>query len=114
MSTTVLADISTLPTLLEAVMIGCFGIAWPIANLRMLRSGRAEGKGVLFTMIIFCGYLAGVVAKLLPMSAGHALQPVFWLYAINTASVGANLVLQWQLGRRATAATAARVVAQAA
>ena len=113
MNTTVLVDISTLQSLIEAVMIGCFGIAWPVANLRMLRSGRAEVKGVLFTMSI-CGYLAGVVAKLLPMSEGHALQPVFWLYAINTASVGANQVLQWQLGRRATAATAAGAAAQAA
>ena len=45
-----------------------------------------------------------LVAKLLLASSGHGLQPVVWLYALNIVSVGANLVLQWQLGRRASAA----------
>ena len=34
--------------------------------------------------------MAGALAKL-------AL--VFWLYALNTVSVGGNLLLQWRLGR---------------
>ena len=29
------------PMLLEAMMLFCFGIAWPVANLRMLRTRRA-------------------------------------------------------------------------
>ena len=82
-ATTFLANPGMLPTLLEAVMIGCFGIAWPIANLRMLRTGRAEGKGLAFTTIILCGYVAGLVAKLLLASSGHGLQPVVWLCCVR-------------------------------
>ena len=85
--------------LLEAVMLICFGIAWPLANLRMLRTGRAEGKGMAFTAIILCGYIAGALAKLTWASSAHSLPAVFWLYVLNTVSVAGNLLLQWQLGR---------------
>jgi hypothetical protein len=97
MSLTHLAEPNMLATLLEAAMLICFGVAWPLANLRMIRSGRAEGKGAAFTAIILCGYVAGALAKLALATSGHALAPVFWLYALNTVSVGLNLVLQWRL-----------------
>jgi len=100
MTLTHLADPTVTATLLEAAMLICFGIAWPLANLRMIRSGRVEGKGSVFTAIILCGYVAGAVAKLVLARSGHSLPPVFWLYALNTVSVGLNLVLQWRLGIR--------------
>lgn len=99
MNPTALADPTLLPALLEALMILCFGVAWPVANLRMLRTGRPEGKGVAFTSIVLCGYVAGALAKLVLASDGQPLAAVFWLYALNTASVATNLVLQWHLGR---------------
>jgi hypothetical protein len=80
-------------------MLTCFGLAWPMANLRMLRTSRAEGKGLSFTLIIFCGYLAGAAAKIALSTTTTPLAPVFWLYALNATSVGINLVLQWHLGR---------------
>lgn len=83
--------------LLEGTMLICFGLAWPVANLRMLRSRRPEGKGLPFTFIVLGGYLCGMSAKLLLWMAGQALQPVFWLYALNTGSVAFNLFLQWRL-----------------
>ena len=49
MSLNHLADPTPLPTLLEAGMLNCFGIAWPLANLRMVPSGRVQGKGPAFT-----------------------------------------------------------------
>ena len=100
MSHTVLAQANLLPMLLEAVMLICFGIAWPLANLRMLRTGCVEGKGMAFTAIILCGYVAGALAKLAWAASAHALPLVFWLYVLNTISVGANLLLQWRLGSR--------------
>ena len=103
MSLTFLADPTLLATLLEGTMLICFGVAWPLANLRMLRSGRAEGKGLVFTAIILCGYVADALAKLALSSHGHTLPPVFWLYALNTVSVGGNLLLQWRLRRRPAA-----------
>lgn len=100
MSLSLLVEPSMLAVLLEAVMLICFGVAWPLTNLRMLRSGRAEGKGMAFTTIILCGYIAGAVAKLAGATSAQTLPLVFWLYVLNTVSVGSNLLLQWRLGSR--------------
>lgn len=86
-----------LPMVLEGTMLACFGLAWPLANVRMLRSGRPEGKGLGFTLVILAGYLSGATAKLVLAVGGPHLAPVFWLYALNAASVGLNLFLQWHL-----------------
>jgi hypothetical protein len=100
MSLTLLAQPNVLAMLLEAVMLICFGIAWPLANLRMLRTGRVEGKDMAFTAIILCGYVAGALAKLAWATSAHTLPLVFWLYVLNTLSVGGNLLLQWRMGGR--------------
>lgn len=94
------ADPTLLPTLLEAAMLLCLGTAWPLANLRMLRNRRAEGLGPHFTGLILVGYFAGALAKLALAGPGAPLAPVFWLYVLNSASVGINLALQCLLARR--------------
>ena len=100
MTLTHLGEPNMVTMLLEATMLVCFGVAWPLANLRMIRSRHVEGKGMVFTMMILCGYVAGALAKLALATTGHALPAVFWLYVLNTVSVGLNLVLQWLLGSR--------------
>jgi hypothetical protein len=95
---TLISDAITTPMVLEAIMLTCFGLAWPMANFRMLRTRRAEGKGLGFTLVILCGYLAGASAKLVLASDGASLAPVFWLYLFNGCSVGTNLALQWHYG----------------
>ncbi len=87
------------PELLEAVMLLCFGLAWPLGALRMFRSRRPEGRGLMFTLIILAGYACGVLSKLLAAEADGALAPVFWLYLLNALSVAANATLQWHLSR---------------
>jgi len=101
MNLTHLTDAAVLPMLLEAAMLICFGIAWPMANLQLLRTRRPDGKSPVFAFIILCGYLIGAAAKLLATTHGAALAPVFWLYLLNAASVSMNLSLQWWFGRRA-------------
>ena len=85
---------------LEAVMLVCFGVAWPCASLRILRTGRAQSNGLGFTLVILCGYLFGASSKMLVALRGAELAPVFWLYAVNALSVAVNLGLQLQYGRR--------------
>ncbi len=91
------------PMLFEATMLLCFGLAWPIATVRMLRTGRSEGKGLPFTWIIWVGYLAGAASKIVTLDTPDVpLAPVFWLYVLNSFTVGFNGCLQWYLSRRAT------------
>lgn len=80
-----------LPQLLEGSMLLSFGIAWPLTTLKMLRSGRPEGKSLGFTLIIWCGYLCGLSAKLIVAATQHsALPPVVWLYLLNSVTVGTH------------------------
>lgn len=83
----------------EALMLICFGLAWPLANLRILRRRCPEGKGMTFTLIILIGYVAGALAKWPSISGLDLLPGVFWLYLANGGSVALNLYLQWHFGR---------------
>lgn len=98
----------TAALILEAAMLICFGLAWPLANLRMLRLRRPEGKGLGFTTVILTGYLSGASAKLLLAGHGGELAPVFWLYVVNAAAVASNLALQWHFARVALRPVAVR------
>ncbi len=101
---------SSIPQVLEAMMLVCFGVAWPLANLRMLRTRRAEGKGLPFTLVILTGYACGALAKAVGLVGGAALAPVFWLYLLNLGSVGLNLFLQWRYRRRAERSSTAAMI----
>ena len=85
-------------------MLLCFGLAWPLATLKRLRCKSAQGRNLGFTFIILGGYLAGVVSKLLGLHSGASLPPVFWLYVLDSLSVGVNAALQSALrsARRAS------------
>lgn len=93
-------DTHPLVSILEAAMLTCFGFAWPVSCLRMLHLRSAEGRGLVPTALVLCGYCAGIGAKLcLALSTG-SVPLVLWLYLLNATSVAVNLVLQWHFGRR--------------
>lgn len=101
----------TLQASFEALMLVCFGLAWPLANLRMLRRRCPEGKGLAFTLIILIGYIAGALAKWPSISGLDLLPGVFWLYLANGSSVALNLFLQWHFGRVRVSTPAPQVAA---
>lgn len=85
----------------EATMLVCFGLAWPVATLRLLCGTAAAGsggRGLGFTVLILLGYVAGGASKLL--SDATPLPPVFWLYLLNACSVSAHLTVQWMIRTR--------------
>jgi|GEM_PF-227868 len=49
----------------EAVMLICFGLAWPLNIIKSLRTKSTQGKSVLFLIVILIGYVAGITHKLL-------------------------------------------------
>lgn len=78
--------------ILEAFMIACFGVSWPISIFKTLRARRVEGKSLLFLFLIFSGYLAGVAGKFLKANGGYP-EPVTILYALNALLVGIDICL---------------------
>ncbi|MFA4944704.1 MAG: hypothetical protein WC789_08405 [Lentisphaeria bacterium] len=79
----------------EAIMLLCFGAAWPFSIFRLLKTQRAEGKSVWFLLVILAGYAAGILHKL----TGR-LDGVIALYILNLAMVSLDLALCLRYKRR--------------
>ena len=75
--------------LCEGLMLGCFGLSWPINVAKSLRSRSAKGKSIFFEIVIIAGYLCGICGK---FYAGN-FNFVLALYFINLFVVSIDLVL---------------------
>lgn len=75
-------------------MLICFGAAWPASIYRSYVSRTTAGKSIVFLVVIFVGYLAGIAHKVM-----HDLDGVTWLYALNAVMVFADILL-YQRNRR--------------
>ena len=75
-------------------MMICFGVSWPVAILKTLRTRRTEGKSLLFLLLILVGYLAGITAKFIIAAQSHDWPNwVTLLYAANAALVVVDIFL---------------------
>jgi hypothetical protein len=89
---------------LEALMLVCFGVGWPISMLKVLRTRRAEGKSALFMVLVLLGYAAGIAAKFVRAAhTGAWPELVTGLYALNAVFVTIDLGLVLKYGYRAKA-----------
>lgn len=70
-------------------MVVCFGISWPISIAKALRSRTSKGKSIVFTLLIFTGYIFGIASKL----AAGTITYVFVFYVINLIAVGIDTCL---------------------
>ncbi|MCK9554980.1 hypothetical protein M0R36_04080 [bacterium] len=48
----------------EAIMLLCFGAAWPVSIWKSYKSKRNEGKSPFFLYIILLGYVSGAIYKI--------------------------------------------------
>ena len=49
--------------LLEALMILCFGLSWPISIRKSWISRTAKGKSLFFEIFLLIGYACGITKK---------------------------------------------------
>ena len=77
---------------LEAVMVVCFGISWPMNIIKSIRARTAKGKSLPFLLFIFIGYVSGIAAKLISGSITY----VFVFYVLNLLMVGADICLYFR------------------
>jgi len=77
----------------EAIMLLCFGAAWPLSIAKSWRARSSKGKSVLFLFIILTGYIAGILNK---TTNGLCRDPVLILYALNTLMVAADIALYFR------------------
>ncbi len=77
----------------EAIMLLCFGAAWPFAIIKSWRSRTSKGKSVPFLFVILVGYAAGIMNK---VSLGQHHDPVLGLYVLNLLMVGIDVALYFR------------------
>ena len=75
----------------EIMMLVCFGAAWPFSIYRSATSRSTAGKSVAFLFVVFIGYVAGVLHKLL-----YRYDYVIFLYALNGCMVLTDIVLYFR------------------
>jgi len=72
----------------EITMLVCFGAAWPVSIYKSLRTRAVAGKSLFFLIIVFVGYMAGILHKLI-----FHYDLVIFLYGLNALMVGIDIVL---------------------
>lgn len=72
----------------EIIMLVCFGLAWPFSIVKAYKSKTNGGKSLWFLVIIFIGYLSGVIYKAL-----YSYDGVILLYLLNTGMVLVDIIL---------------------
>lgn len=82
--------------ILEIIMVLCFGASWPFNVYKSYRARTAQGKSLLFLILIEVGYLAGITAKLANptyMAAFSEKWYVLFFYVLNFTMVAVDVVL---------------------
>jgi hypothetical protein len=86
---------------LEAGMLVCFGIAWPVDIYKTLRARQVAGKSLGFMLIVLLGYVCGMAAKFYRTSQGEPPETVTWLYALNALLVSLDVLVYLHFRPRA-------------
>lgn len=82
--------------ILEVVMIVSFGASWPLNVIKSYKTRTTKGKSLAFLFLIFFGYIAGIVSKLVNevyMAQIGQKWYVLFFYVLNFIMVGTDLLL---------------------
>lgn len=76
--------------LMEICMIVAFGFSWPMNVIKSYKARSIKGKSLAFLLLIFFGYICGILGKL---AAPSFKWYVMFFYILNFVMVGADLLL---------------------
>lgn len=77
----------------EAMMLICFGSAWPASIYKSFKSKINSGKSIFFLFIILLGYINGIIYQFL---STKKLNYVFYLFILNTAFVAIDIAIYYR------------------
>ena len=84
----------------EILMIGSFGASWPFNVMKSWKARTTKGKSLLFLLLIFFGYIAGITSKIITFSITDDIKWIAWVafsfYIFNLLMVGTDLVLYYR------------------
>lgn len=87
--------------LLEALMILCFGLSWPISIRKSWISRTAKGKSLFFEFFIWIGYVFGIARKFIlwgdPTLTHDWLFYLGWFfYFLNIVEISIDMALYFR------------------
>lgn len=85
--------------LFEIIMIVSFGASWPMNVLKSYKARTTKGKSLGFLCLIFFGYIAGIISKLINetyMASFTQKWYVLFFYVLNLIMVGMDLILYFR------------------
>ena len=85
--------------ILEVIMIVSFGASWPLNVIKSYKARTTNGKSLAFLCLVFFGYIAGIISKLLNESYMMSFASkwyVLFFYVLNLIMVGADLCLYFR------------------
>ena len=79
-------------SILETVMLVCFGFSWPLNVMKAYKAKTAKGTSLPFILLIITGYIAGISAKLISGQINYVLIA----YILNLAIVSLNVIVYFR------------------
>lgn len=79
-------------SILETIMLVCFGLSWPINLMKAYKARTAKGSSLFFILLIITGYIAGILAKLVSGQINYVLIA----YVFNLVMVSLNLLVYFR------------------
>ena len=79
-------------SILETVMLVCFGFSWPLNVMKAYKAKTAKGTSLPFVLLIITGYIAGISAKLISGQINYVLIA----YILNLAIVSINVIIYFR------------------
>lgn len=82
-------------SIFETLMLVCFGAAWPFSIYKSYKSGKNNGKSVVFSLVLFLGYIFGILNKIF-----YDYDFVIYLYMLNACMVSIDILLYFRNKKR--------------
>lgn len=79
-------------SILETVMLVCFGFSWPLNVIKAYKAKTARGTSLPFILLIIIGYIAGIAAKIITGQINYVLIA----YIVNLAIVSLNILIYFR------------------
>ena len=76
--------------IMEILMVVSFGASWPMNVMKSYKARTTKGKSLGFLVLIFIGYICGIISKL---TADSYHWNVLFFYVLNMCMVGIDLLL---------------------
>lgn len=75
--------------MLEAAMVICFGVSWPLSIYKSYQARTTKGKSIIFLCFILLGYALGIANKIVQKDINYVIA----FYVLNFVMVFIDILL---------------------